>query len=51
MHYVALLYGISHAKVLEVSRSLDVKINQYMRLKKRHRPDRLIEEESMVDAV
>ncbi len=34
MQDVALTYGISHPKVLKVSMSLDIKVNQYMRLVK-----------------
>lgn len=33
MHNTALNYGISHSKVIQISRILDKKINQYMRKK------------------
>ncbi len=34
MYDMALIYGIAHPHVIEVSRSLDIKVNQYMKLVK-----------------
>jgi hypothetical protein len=31
MHYLALLYGLNHPKVLEISQRLDNLLNDYMR--------------------
>lgn len=33
MNNIALIYGISHPLVLRVSKSLDKRINQYIRIK------------------